>query len=204
MTHENHDHLARALDVAALDEVDSEQLLAARDEAAEARDLFCARLADDALEARGARHGRRTCATCGQWADHVHDPLTGDPMSVHWSGWRPDAEDIRGVARTAARVFALASIAPPEDWIGPADGLGCVAVELDSTWYEVRTPSSDRRGFFVGSAYIAACTPPPGAEVGYMPIVYATDRATAAIADAYRYVQHALQTAPAPGPTGAQ
>jgi hypothetical protein len=51
--------------------------------------------------------------------------------------------------------------------------------------------------------FIASCTIPRMVGGLRLPVVYATGRASAAVADAYRYVRGTRADAPAPGPTDA-
>ncbi|KZM70261.1 hypothetical protein AWN90_06875 [Nocardia terpenica] len=196
---DNHDEHDYDLDTADLDQVSVAELWAARDEAAYARDLFCALLADNTLEDRGALAAaggrRRTCRACESWADHVHDPLTDEPMDVAWP-FRFTDVDMAATAVTAARVFALASVAPAQDWTERADGAARIAVELDSIRYEVILPAPTNSDSRSRRAYIGKCRP---LEIGgrFLPLVHANTRAHAAIADARRYVRPTRADAPA-------
>ncbi|MBV7706493.1 hypothetical protein NOVA_27275 [Nocardia nova] len=113
--HLNRDRLEDGPGLDHLDEVDLSVLRDARDEAASVGDLVCALRTDDALEDRGGlgpTGRRRTCRTCRDWADHLHDQLTGEIMRV--GRWSPGVtgEDVAPATTLAARVFALASVAP--------------------------------------------------------------------------------------------
>ncbi|MDR7171742.1 hypothetical protein J2W56_005503 [Nocardia kruczakiae] len=167
---------------------------AVRDAAADAGDLSGALLADNALEDRGAlgtAGRRRTCRTCSGWADHVHDPLTGQPM--HVPRWRAEHSQahVTETAHIAARVFALAAAAPPAQWAEIAAGVHRITVELDTWHYEVILPISPAG--LARPAYIDHYT--IGSTGGLLlPFIYANDRATAAIANALRYLTRPART----------
>ncbi|MFI7189961.1 hypothetical protein ACIBQ0_09520 [Nocardia nova] len=189
--HPNHDRHDYDLDPAHLDEVDLTVLRDARDEATYAGDLVCALRADDALEDRGGlgpTGRRRTCRTCRDWADHVHDQLTGQIMRV--GRWAPGItrEDVAAAATVAAQVFALASVAPPDQWQQLPAGEYRITVEVNTTHYDVILPA-DEPGWDgqPRPPYIDDFRPGPAGCL-ILPIIHATPRATTALTEARRFL----------------
>ncbi|MFJ1460980.1 hypothetical protein [Nocardia sp. N2S4-5] len=160
------------------------QLRAARDQAADARNLPRALELDNELEhlARLVYSPRHTCARCGSWADHVHEPATGDRMLVHGDP-RADDEDVA----TAVQVFALAATALPHHWAERDSGAD-IAVDLGPYRYVVivYTGESAMRP----RAFIADCVHRGTGQGRTFPAIHATRRTTAAIIEAYRRARH--------------
>ncbi|MFJ1460976.1 hypothetical protein [Nocardia sp. N2S4-5] len=157
----------------------------ARDAATEAGDLAGALAADDVLEDRDgqARHdpGRRTCRACRTWADHVRDPLTGETMRIGGQ-WLPayTRADIATTADIAAQAFALASVAPRDQWQELPDGSHRVTVALRPMHLDIRVPADTR-------PYLEDYLPSTdGGGPVWLPLMYANARAATAIADARR------------------
>jgi hypothetical protein len=140
LNHHLHDY---DLNPAHLLEIGVGELHEARDAATYAGDVVCAVRADNTLEDRGELGSpgrRRTCRACEDWADHVHDPLTGERMRV--SRW-PTAfsqGEVAATAHTAARVFALAAAAPAGQWQHLTGRGYRITVPLDTWHYEVILP----------------------------------------------------------------
>ncbi len=187
--HPHHDNHGNHLDPAHLDRIALDELRDAREAATDAGDLRCAVLADNALEDRDAlgrvTPRRRTCRPCSDWADHVHDPLTGERMRIErWPATFTQA-DLASTARTAARVFALVSATAPEHWQHLDDGGYRITVELDRNSFDVVLPlGPDGRP---RPAYIEDYLPSPTGDLA-VPFIYANPRATTAIAIARRYI----------------
>ncbi|WP_280332936.1 hypothetical protein [Nocardia wallacei] len=160
------------------------QLRAARDQAADARNLPRALELDNELEylAQRVYSPRQTCARCGSWADHVHEPATGDRMLA--DGDPPvDDEDIA----TAVQVFALAATALPHHWVERDSGAD-IAVELGPYRYVVTVCTGDSA--MRPRAFIADCVRRGTGEGRVFPVIHATARTTAAIIAAYRHAHH--------------
>ncbi|MFI7190145.1 hypothetical protein [Nocardia nova] len=189
--HRNHDLHDYDLDPAHLDEVTVSELRDARDRAASVGDLVCALRADNALEDRdasGPTGRRRTCRACRDWADHIHDQLTGEIMRV--DRWAADftGEDVVTAATIAAQVFALASVAAPGQWQELPEGEYRITVEVNTTAYDVIVPG-DEPGWDgqPRSPYIDSFRPGPAGCL-ILPVIHATARATAALIEARRYL----------------
>ncbi|WP_157116565.1 hypothetical protein [Nocardia vaccinii] len=190
MTDHPHDHHDNNLPAVALDQLSSADVLAVRAEAVAAGDLSRALRADTVLDTRleladrpeGVRH---TCPTCESWADHLHDPLTDEPMKLaRWERTFTRA-DIAHVRHLAWQLFALAGAAPRSAWDGLEDGFA-ITVVLESSYYCVRVPVDNDTGR-PGTAYIDDSRTGPAGGGLTPPVIYANTRAAAAIADAFEY-----------------
>ncbi|MBF6176799.1 hypothetical protein [Nocardia blacklockiae] len=187
--HPGHDHDHDPVP-AYLEPLEWDQLRDARDAATESEDLAGALAADDALEDRDGqtRHdaGRRTCRACRTWADHVHDPLTGETMRIGGQ-WLPayTRADIATTADIAAQAFALASVAPRDQWQELPDGSHRVTVALRPMHLDIRVPA-DRHATrpYIEDYRLNV----PGGGPVWLPVVYANARAATAITDARRYL----------------
>lgn len=189
--HRNHDLHDYDLDPAHLDALAVSELREARDQAAYVGDLVCALRADDALEDRdalGPTGRRRTCRTCRDWADHLHDQLTGEIMRA--GRWAADVtgEDLVTAATIAAQVFALASVAAPSQWQKLSEGEYRITVEVNTTAYDVIVPG-DEPGWDgqPRPPYIDSFRPGPAGCL-ILPVIHATPRATTALIEARRYL----------------
>ncbi|PPJ25610.1 hypothetical protein [Nocardia nova] len=189
--HRNHDLHDYDLDPAHLDKVAVSELRDARDQAAHVGDLVCALRADNALEDRdalGPDGRRRTCRTCRDWADHLHDQLTGEIMRA--GRWATDftGQDVVTATTIATQVFALASVAPPSQWQELPEGEYRITVELNTTAYDVIVPG-DEHGWDgqPRPPYIDSFRPGPAGCL-ILPVIHATARATAALTEARRYL----------------
>ncbi|WP_067902647.1 hypothetical protein [Nocardia vaccinii] len=173
--------------------LDMHAVLGIRDAAAHSGDLVRALLADNVLEDWGGLAGtgegrRRTCRACRTWADHLHDPLTGQTMRVagRWPTEFTPA-DVAAAADLAAQVFALASVAPPEQWQHLADGSHRITVACKTTHVEIRVPAdTEPRPIppYIQDYRLHAARGPRLR----LPLVYANPRAAAAITDARRHL----------------
>lgn len=189
--HRNHDLHDYDLDPTHLDALAVSELRDARDQAASVGDLVCALRADNALEDRdalGPTGRRRTCRTCRDWADHLHDQLTGEIMRA--GRWAADVTgvDLVTAAMIAAQVFALASVAAPSQWQKLPEGEYRITVEVNTTAYDVILPS-DELGWDgqPRPPYIDSFRPGPAGCL-ILPVIHATPRATAALIEARRYL----------------
>ncbi|WP_280336376.1 hypothetical protein [Nocardia wallacei] len=175
-------------DPARLDQLEWDQLRDARDTAAEYGDLAGALAADDALEDRAgqAQHdaGRRTCRACRRWADHVHDPLTGETMRIR-DQWHLTYTEAASIADIAAQAFALASVAPRDQWRRLPDGSHRVTVALHPMHLDIRVPAETygTRPYLEDYRHGT-----DGAGPVWLPLVYANARAATVITDARRYL----------------
>ncbi|MFF0452981.1 hypothetical protein [Nocardia africana] len=193
--HRNHHLHDYDLDPAHLDQMPVAELRGARDAATSVGDRVCAVRADHALEDRGALGStgrRRTCRVCGDWADHVHDQLTGEIMRAGRWNLGTTAEDVAAATTLAAQVFALASVAPPGQWQPLAEGEYRITVEVNTTHYEVILPADEPGwGGQPRPPYIDHVRPGPAGCV-ILPTIHATPRATAALIEARRYITSPL------------
>ncbi|MFF0458512.1 hypothetical protein [Nocardia africana] len=171
------------------------QLRAARDQAADARNLSRALELDNELEDLGqlGNSPRRTCWVCATWADHVHEPHTGARMAVH--GPVPADEAYTAVA---VQVFALAASALPHHW-SETGGVAQVAVDLNAHRFVVTVHPGDGDGShgYRRDVYISHCVHRPTGQARPFPALHAPWRRTAAIIEAYRYARN-VGIAPAP------
>ncbi|MBY8855384.1 hypothetical protein K7711_02740 [Nocardia sp. CA2R105] len=172
-----------------LDHLTTDEVLLMRNDAYvfndRARTLHADNELDTRLELADFSEGRRrTCGACGSWADHVHDPLTDEPMKV--ARWDPTftRADVAHVRHIAWQVFALAGAAPRSAWEGLEDGFR-ITVVLESSYYCVRVPVDDDTGR-PGTAWIESYRRGPAGGLR-PPVIYANARAAAAIADAFEY-----------------
>ncbi|MFF0492909.1 hypothetical protein ACFYTQ_28105 [Nocardia sp. NPDC004068] len=159
-------------------------LRAVRDRAADAGDLARALEVDNELDDLGelGNAPRRTCRRCGSWADHVHDPRTGDRMRVH--GGHP-ADDQH--TATAVEVFALATTALPHHW-RETGSAARVVVDLGPDRYAVTVHPGD--SIRPGTAYISGCERRDSGQPLPFPAIHATATTTAAIVSAYHHARH--------------
>ncbi|WP_280265045.1 hypothetical protein [Nocardia wallacei] len=158
------------------------QLRAARDQAADASNLPRALELDNELEdlAQLGNSPRRTCGPCGSWADHVHEPRTGERMLVH--GGQP--ADDQHIA-TAVQVFALAESALPHHW-SDTDSGAQVVVDLAPHRYVVTVHTGYGSDPRPRAVYISRCVDPSSGRARAFPAIHATQLGTAAIIYAYR------------------
>lgn len=191
MTDHTHDNDKFDLDPPHLDQLSTEHVLAIRNDAFYAKDLARALRADNELETRlevaDYREGRRrTCRACGGWADHIHDPLSDEPMTVQRWGFNFNRADVDATAQIAWQVFALASAAPRWAWDALPDGAHRITVSVDGGYFRVIVPADDPDGR-PGTPYINGTRTGPVGGV-QPPVIYASPRAAAAITDARRYL----------------
>ncbi|WP_040830368.1 hypothetical protein [Nocardia jiangxiensis] len=190
MTDHHDDEHDNDLDLVPWDQLSTDAVLAIRTDAFYYEDLARTLRADNELDTRleladFSQGRRRTCRACGGWADHIHDPLTDEPMMVPW--WYPTftRADVEAITQLAWQVFALASFAPRWAWDALADGSHRVTVPLKASNYRVIVPADDADGR-PGTAYID--NDYTGAPDLRPPVIYANPRTAAAIADARRYL----------------
>ncbi|MDR7171738.1 hypothetical protein J2W56_005499 [Nocardia kruczakiae] len=164
------------------------QLRAARDRAADTRNLARALELDNELEDLGqlGNAPRRTCWRCGSWADHVHEPHTGARMAVH--GGLPADEAYTAVA---VQVFAHAATALPHHW-SETDGVATVVVDLGAHRFAVTVHPGDGNGShgYRRDVYISHCLHRPTGQARAFPAIHAPWQRTAAIVAAYRYARN--------------
>ncbi|WP_067885718.1 hypothetical protein [Nocardia vaccinii] len=171
------------------------QLRAARDQAADARNLPRALELDNELEDLGQLGGsRRTCWPCGSWADHVHAPGTGERMLVHG----PHPADDEHIA-VAVQVFTLAATALPHHW-SQTPTAAHVAVDLGAHRYVVTIRTLDTGGAAARVVYLSACTHRDTGRARAFPAIHATARASAAIVTAYHHARYVGNGLAAPVP----
>ena len=165
------------------------QLRAARDRAADARNLSRALELDNELEDLGqlGNSPRRTCWRCDSWADHVHEPHTGARMAVH--GPVPADEAYTAVA---VQVFALAATALPHHW-SETGGVAQVVADLSAHRFVVTVHPGDGNGShgYRRDVYISHCVHRASGQAVAFPAIHAPWERTAAIIEAYRYARNA-------------
>ncbi|MBY8855372.1 hypothetical protein K7711_02680 [Nocardia sp. CA2R105] len=161
-------------------------LRAARDRAADARNLPRALELDNELEDLGqlGTAPRRTCWPCESWADHVHEPGTGERMPVH-GGLLADDEHIA----TAVRAFALAATALPHHWTQTPTAAQ-VVVDLGRHQFTVTIHHGDTGDPAARVVYISGCVHRVTGQAKAFPAIHATTRGTAAIVTAYHYARY--------------
>ncbi|MEU6564190.1 hypothetical protein [Nocardia nova] len=169
------------------------QLRAARDRAANARNLARALELDNELEDLGqlGHSPRRTCWVCDSWADHVHEPHTGARMAVHG----PVPADWAYTA-VAVQVFTLAATALPHHW-SETGGVAQVVVDAGEHRFVVTVHPGGTSDGRARDVYISHCVHRGSGRAVAFPAIHAPWERIAAIIDAYRHA-HATGMAPTP------